>query len=144
MTYQAIEDLRALADALLDRSLPKAHWTHEAHLAATLYLLAARTDLDLDAQMPAIIRTYNEAVGTANTDEGGYHETLTRFYLALLRAVLAAAPAGAPLFDTWRRLATSPMAERAFPLRFYSRERLFSVAARRAWVEPDLAVLDFS
>ena len=30
---------------------------------------------------------------------------------------------------------------RDWPLRFYSRERLFSVAARRGFVEPDLAPL---
>ena len=39
--------------------------------------------------MPGIIRTYNEAVGTANTDTAGYHETLTQLYIRGVRAFLA-------------------------------------------------------
>ena len=35
-------------------------------------------------------------------------------------------------------LLASEMAPRDWPLRLYSRELLFSVAARRGWVEPDL------
>jgi hypothetical protein len=33
------------------------------------------------------------------------------------------------------------MGSRDWPLRFWSKERLFSVDARRAWVEPDLAAM---
>ena len=35
----------------------------------------------------------------------------------------------------------APEGRRDWPLRFYSRERLFSKAARLGWVEPDLAKL---
>jgi hypothetical protein len=35
----------------------------------------------------------------------------------------------------------SPMGRRDWPLRFYSRERLMSVEARRTFVPPDLAAL---
>jgi hypothetical protein len=38
-------------------------------------------------------------------------------------------------------LLLSPMGRRDWPLRFYSRVRLFSVEARRAFVEPDIAAL---
>lgn len=136
-------NLAALADALLARALPKADWTHEAHLGATLYLLARRPDIDLDRDLPTIIRSYNEAVGTANTDTGGYHETLTRFYLRLLRRVLADAPPGEAPEATFARLLGTPAADRAFPLRYYSKDRLFSVMARRETIAPDLAPLDF-
>jgi hypothetical protein len=141
-TYATLEDLRALAEALLAHTLPKGDWTHDAHLAATLYLLSARPDLDLDIELPQIIRSYNVAVGTQNTDASGYHETLTRFYLRLLRRVLAAAPSGEPLETTCAALLAAPEAARAYPLQFYSRDLLFSVEARRAWVEPDLAPFD--
>jgi hypothetical protein len=33
------------------------------------------------------------------------------------------------------------MAQRDWPFRFYSRELLFSIAARRDWIEPDLALI---
>jgi hypothetical protein len=41
-----------------------------------------------------------------------------------------------------RRLLSGPVAAKDVLLGFYSKERLASVAARRAWVEPDLAPLD--
>lgn len=141
--YLPPENLAALAQALLDRTLPKPAWTHEAHLGATLYLLAARPEFDLDVALPGIIRSYNEAVGVQNTDTGGYHETLTRFYLRLLRRVLADAPAGEPVERTFARLLATPAADRAFPLRYFTKDHLFSPLARRAFVEPDLAALDF-
>ena len=41
--------------------------------------------------------------------------------------------------DVGEGLLTSPMAERNWPLTHYSREMLFSVAARRGWIAPDIA-----
>ena len=142
-TYATHEDLRALADALLAHTLPKAEWTHEAHLGATMYLLSARPDLDLEADLPQIIRSYNEAVGVQNTASSGYHETLTRFYLRLLRRALADAPAGEPVERSFARLLATPAADRAFPLRYFTKDHLFSPLARRSLVEPDLKALDF-
>jgi hypothetical protein len=108
-----------------------------------LFLLKRRADLDLDVEMARIIRSYNEAVGTANTDQGGYHETLTRFYVRLLRAVLAEAAPDESLEATFERLLASARADRAYPLQFFSHARLFSVEARRGFIEPDLALLPF-
>ena len=93
--------------------------------------------------MPKIIRRYNEATGGVNSDTEGYHETITQFYLKAIRAALARLPAGTALWETCNRVIGSPFGDRAFPLAFYSRERLFSVEARRHWVEPDLKPLDF-
>jgi hypothetical protein len=142
-TSATLEDLRALAEALLAHTLPKAEWTHEAHLGATLYLLSARPDLDLDVELPQIIRSYNEAVGVQNTAASGYHETLTRFYLRLLRRALADAPADEPVERTFARLLATPAADRAFPLRYFTKDHLFSPLARRSLVQPDLNALDF-
>ena len=62
----------------LDRSLPKPEWTHAAHFAVSLWLIRHRPALDLDETLPGLIRAFNEASGTPNTDSGGYHETITR------------------------------------------------------------------
>ena len=56
-------------------------WTHEAHLAATTYLVLQRPDIDLDEELPGIIRRFNESVGGVNSDTEGYHETITRSFL---------------------------------------------------------------
>ena len=55
--------IRRVGEGLLDRSLPRPDWTHEAHLAATLWLARDRRDIDLDAQIATIISRHNTAVG---------------------------------------------------------------------------------
>lgn len=141
MTAYSTEDVARLAEGLLDRSLPKTQWTHAAHLVATLRLVRTR-DAGLEHDLPGIIRTYNEAVGGVNDDAGGYHETITQAYLAAIRAFAAALPADLDDGEAAARLLATPLADRAWPLAFWSRERLFSVAARRGWVAPDLAPLE--
>ena len=85
---------------------------------------------------PAIIRAYNESVGGVNDDTQGYHETLTQFYIAEVRAHHRETR-GLPLIDAVNALLGGPRGARDWPLRFYSRGRLFSVAARRSYVAPD-------
>ena len=130
-----------IGEGLLARTLPKAEWTHEAHLAATTYLLVRRTDLDLDKGLPAIIRGYNESVGGVNDDTQGYHETITQVFLRGVRLFLSEADLSEPLHELVNELLLSPMGRRDWPLRFYSPARLFSVEARRMFVAPDLAAL---
>lgn len=130
-----------IGEGLLARSLPRADWTHEAHLAATLYLLTRRPDVDLDERLPEFIRSYNESVGGVNSDSEGYHETITRVFLRSVRLFLAEADPDEPLVELVNELLLSPMGKRDWPLRFYSPERLMSVEARREFVPPDLAAL---
>lgn len=130
--------VRRVGEGLLARTLPREEWTHEAHLAACLWLLTERPDLSPERDLPGIIRAYNLSVGGENTDHAGYHETLTQLYIRGVRAFLATEPRGS-LVERVNALLATDMAPRDWPLRFYSRERLFSVAARRGWTEPDLA-----
>ncbi|WP_010186402.1 hypothetical protein [Sphingomonas sp. PAMC 26605] len=133
--------IRRVGKGLLDRTLPRADWTHEAHLAATIWLVRERPEIDIDAQIATIISRYNAAVGGVNDDSQGYHDTITRAYLAGVRAHLAARDPGEPLAECVNALLASPAGQRDWPLRFYTRDRLFCVAARRAFVAPDLAPL---
>jgi hypothetical protein len=139
-TDEAVADLAA---RLLDHSLPKAQWTHAAHLVATLRLVRTRNE-NLERDMPTIIRTYNVAVGGVNDDHNGYHHTITQAYLAAIRAFVATLPAGTSDGEAAARLLATPMGDKDWPLGFWSRARLFSVEARRGWVEPDLAPLALS
>jgi hypothetical protein len=45
------------------------------------------------------------------------------------------------LHELVNQLLLSPMGRRDWPLRFYTRERLLSVEARREFVRPDIAAL---
>lgn len=131
--------VRRVGTGLLDRKLPREDWTHEAHLAACLWLLRERPDIDLPAALPAIIAAYNEALGGRNSDTEGYHETITQAYVVLVGGFFADHDRGEPLVDLVNALLRSPLGHRDALLAHYSRDRLFSVAARRAWIEPDLA-----
>ena len=139
--FAADADVSHVGEGLLARTLPRQEWTHEAHLAATIYLLTKRPDIDLDAQLPGIIRRYNESVGGVNDDTQGYHETITRTFLHGARLFLSEADPAESLVDLANEFIISPMGRRDWPMRFYSAERLFSVEARRRFVAPDLAAL---
>ncbi|WP_423604191.1 hypothetical protein [Sphingomonas sp. MS122] len=129
-----------LGEGLLVCTLAREEWTHEAHLAACLYLLARRPDIDVDARIAGLISRFNESVGGVNDDHSGYHDTITRAYVAGVRRFLRERATGELIVDV-NALLASEVGGRDWPLRFYSRERLFSVQARRGFVEPDLAPL---
>ncbi len=121
-------------------TLPKAQWTHDAHVMAGFWYVWQH---GFDAALPLVrrrIRAYNEAVGTQNTDHGGYHETLTRFFLLRISGLIESR-AGASMAGALDAVLRSPLVGRDAPSQHYSTGRLFSVAARRGWVEPDLAPL---
>jgi hypothetical protein len=130
-----------VGEGLLARNLPREEWTHEAHLAATTYLLLRHPEIDLDSELPGLIRRYNESVGGVNSDSEGYHDTITRVFLHGIRRVLGAADSSKPVHALVNEILLSPVGGRDWPLGFYSRDRLFSVEARRAFVEPDRAAL---
>jgi len=126
---------------LIDRSLPKAEWTHAAHFAAAFWLLR-RPEMHAMRDMPDLIRAYNEATGVPNTDTSGYHETITIASLRLARAWLAAR-SHEPLHAALNELLASDCGCSDWLLAYWSRSLLLSVAARRAWIEPDLKALPF-
>ena len=130
-----------VGEGLLACTLPRAEWTHEAHLAATTYLLIEHPEIDLDAALPGLIRVYNESVGGVNDDTQGYHDTITRAYLYGVRLFLSEADRAAPIHELVNELLHSPIGRRDWPLCFWSKSRLMSVEARRGWVEPDMARL---
>lgn len=131
------EEVRRIGAGLLDCSLARVDWTHEAHLAACLWLLTERPDILPERDMPGIIRRYNESVGGVNDDQQGYHETLTQLYIRAVRQFLDGCDKDNLLMRV-NALLASPLAARDWPLRYYSRDVLFSINARRVWVEPDL------
>lgn len=132
--------VRHVAAGLVARTLPRPEWTHEGHLAACACLVLEYPALDLERDLPGIIARYNESVGGVNDDTQGYHETITQLYLRAVRAHLAEHPEGT-LAERVNALLASERGRRDYALRYYSPDLLFSVAARKSWVEPDLAPL---
>ena len=129
--------IRGVGERFLARTLPKSEWTHEAHLSTCAWLILERPDIALERDLPGLIRRYNESVGGVNDETQGYHETITQVFIRAVRGRLAAT-AGQELRERVNGLLLAPEGRRDWPLRFYSKERLFSAEARLGWVEPDL------
>lgn len=131
-----------IGEGLLARTLPREEWTHEAHLAACAWMIARdRSDIAIEQELPEVISRYNESVGGVNDDTQGYHETITQVYIAGVKAHLTEIGSEMPLYEAVNALLLSARGRRDLPLKFYSKELLFSVPARRGFVEPDRASL---
>jgi len=119
-----------------ERTLSHAQWTHVAHVRVA-WLHLARHPLDeAHLRMRVGIVRLNAAHGLVETAQRGYHETITRAWLA----VIAAARRRDPGADSRSFLAAHGF-DRDTLFRYYSRDRLFSVEARAHFVPPDLAEL---
>ncbi len=136
--FASAAEVARIGEAMLARSLPKEEWTHEAHLSTCLWLVEERPDFACERELPVAISAYNESVGGQNTDHAGYHETLTQLYICAIRQFSARCD-GQGLLERVNTLLASPVGRRDWPLRFYSPDLLFSVEARRGWVEPDVS-----
>ena len=141
MTSLNDNDIERIAHGVMTRTLPKAEWTHTAHFAAALRIIARHGE-DAEHVMPGLIRAYNEATGTPNTDTSGYHETITLVSLRAARSVMREHE-GAALADVLAVLMASEFGRSGWPLAYWRKETLFSAEARRVWVEPDVQALGF-
>ena len=120
-----------------DQTLARADWTHAAHLTVALFYCTSHQFGVARNLMRDGIFLLNEAHGTPNTDDSGYHETLTRFWTEAVNDFMHSRPKGEALFLIANAM-IEKLGDTALPLRIYSRERLFSVTARREFVAPDL------
>jgi hypothetical protein len=135
------EQIRGFVDAMGDGTLPREQWTHAAHLRVGAWHVH-RSGLEGALQdMPPLIRRYNELSGVPNTDSSGYHETLTVAYLREIDRVVRELATATTFEDSIEAVLASGLGDSAWPHRHWSRERLWSVEARRGWVAPDLAPL---
>jgi hypothetical protein len=139
--FSCTAEIERIGLGVLTCTLPKPEWTHAAHFAAAFWLLR-RPDMDASRDMPGLIRAYNEATDVANTDTTGYHETITLASLRAGRAWLDARKEKA-LHEALNELLASDYGRSDWLLTYWSKPLLFSVEARRRWVEPDLRPLPF-
>ncbi|MBI1777505.1 MAG: hypothetical protein HYR63_19375 [Proteobacteria bacterium] len=140
--YTRSEEIEELVSAFRTKTLPLEHWSHQAHLTVGIWHLVRMSAGEATPLIREGISRYNESQGVPNSDSRGYHETITRFYIWAIGKYLEAADRSRTLLDLTNGLIVSPHGSKDHPFRYYSRERLLSVEARRGWVEPDLAALD--
>ena len=128
------ESFAAFMQAWESGRLPKAQWTHAAHVAMGSAYVVRHGPAAVD-EMRRGIKRHNAAVGTLDTETSGYHETLTRFWTIVLSRWVAG------YSDPWLAACHAVGKfgeERGLHGLYYSFDVVKDRAARAGWVPPDL------
>jgi hypothetical protein len=120
---------------------PKSAWNHAAHVTVAACYLIEYPDEDASGYMRHGIVHYNQCVGTVNSDHSGYHETITLFWLAIVKARLRELSDGLPRLEVVRVVVTELAPQRDLFREYYSFDVVRSVEARRSWIAPDVKPL---
>lgn len=135
MKYTTENEILAVVRGFENGTISRADWRHREHLTVALYYLSHH-DFDLALiKMRDGIFNLLKAFAVDVQKEMPYHETLTIFWLRTV-ADFAKSKNGASMLETCNELVEK--FDKDFPLRFYSRELLFSDEARKRFVESDL------
>lgn len=135
------EMMTALAQGFINKTLPVADWTHEAHLLVALWHLKEYPKAEATCYLRSRIISYNEVVGTENGPRSGYHETLTLFWIWVIAEYLKRHEE--ELTELINLFINSKYADRRLPFQFYTKVKLISVEARASWLVPDKQALVF-
>jgi len=117
-------------------TIAREDWRHAEHLAVGLFY-ADKYGLEAgtDKMRSGILRLLEKGFGVDLSKEMPYHETITVFWMRTAYAFLLMTRAASPVERTNALVAAF---DKDFPLRFFTRERLFSEEARAEYISPDL------
>ena len=138
--YRDKERILALVRTFEDATVSRDDWKHAEHLVVALhYLTEHDIETATEKMRKGIFKLLTEGFGVDLSKDMPYHETLTIFWMRTV-ADFNSSKNGTSLPDKARELVEK--FDKDYPLRFYSRDYLFSDAARAAFVEPDLKSID--
>ncbi|MEG4345787.1 hypothetical protein QUB70_21275 [Microcoleus sp. A003_D6] len=147
--YRSPNEIDTLLHAFQECSLPRSEWTHEAHLTVALWYLFYDSESEAINAIRNGIKRYNSVQGIEITQNSGYHETLTLFWVRTVRRYLADESHNCSIVHLANGLIAKyadslrdSSASRTLPFRYYTRDRLMSWEARINWVEPDLRAIE--
>ena len=136
MNYlESEEALTAFVAAFEDGSFPGALWKHGEHVVLASCYLYAMPLSEAEDRARERIRAYNEAQGGKNTEDAGYHETLTIFWLQVIDKALDRSQ---PRAAAARAIADRFTSQRDLYRAYYSFDLLTSREARARFIAPDL------
>ena len=124
--FGSLTELTELVEAFESCVLDRAEWNHRAHLAVAMWYLIHLPEQIAFDRMIAGIKRFNDAKGIRASAMGGYHETLTHFWLRVGRGLVERDPDGGTLELVNRFL----VFRKDLHTRSYSTERLWSDEAR--------------
>lgn len=135
MRFNTEDEIFRIIDLFEATTLPSEEWRHAEHLIMAMhYALHNDFETALDKMRSGILKL-NDFHGVVTTPERGYHETLTIFWIKTIFDYVKDNPEQGLVElanEIIERFGTN------YPLKFYSKERLFSVEARFEFIEADL------
>ena len=133
--YEKESEITAVIRSFEDASISRDKWKHAEHLTVALHYLSNH-DIDTATEkMRSGILNLLRSFGIELSKEMPYHETLTIFWMRTV-ANFNATKNGASLLNKANELVAAY--DKDYPMKFYTREFLFSDEARAAFVEGDL------
>lgn len=135
MRFKDEEEIADVVRGFEDATISRDAWKHAEHLTVALHYLNLHDIETATDRMRSGIFKLLGAFKVDLTKEMPYHETLTVFWMRTV-ADFNASKNGASLLDKANELVANY--DKDYPMRFYSREFLFSDEAREKFVDGDL------
>ena len=135
MRFNNEKEIAEVVRTFEDATVSREKWKHTEHLTVALHYLCLNDIETATEKMRSGLFKLLGAFKVDLTKEMPYHETLTVFWMRTV-AEFNSSKNGASLLDKTNELVVKY--DKDYPLRFYSREYLFSDEARAAFVEGDL------
>ncbi len=138
LRYKNEEEIAEVVRTFEDASISRDAWKHAEHLTVALHYVSMH-DIDMATvkMRDGIFKLLTKGFEVDLSKEMPYHETLTVFWMRTV-AEFNAAKNGSSILERANDLVAT--FDKDHPLKFYSREYLFSDDARASYVEPDLSV----
>lgn len=137
--YQTKDEIEALVTAFNNCTLSRSEWNHAAHLTVALLYLLRYEEQEAIKQIRNHIKRYNAAMDIKTTSDSGNHETMTLFWVWIVRHYLSVTSKQDSILQLVNGLIGTY--NKHLPLEYYSRDLLMSWEARTNWVKPDLKPL---
>lgn len=138
--FHTVSEIEKLISMFETCSLSRCEWDHAAHLTVALWYLTNYEDKQAINIIREGIQKYNIAMDIKTTKNGGYHETLTLFWIYMVRHYLLNQDNIGSLLQLANELIHT-YRNKSLPLEYYSRDLLMSWEARNGWIDPDLKTL---
>lgn len=134
--YENENEILDLVRSFETAAIARDEWRHAEHLVVALYYLTRHDIETATAKMRSgIFNLLSTGFGVDLEKEMPYHETLTVFWM---RTVFAFSLMRSELSLTEKANELVAAFDKDHPLKYYSREFLFSDEARAKFVSPDL------
>ena len=138
MKYKNEVEILSVVESFENGSISRENWRHAEHLTVALHYLLHHDYETALSKMRGGIFNLLKSFGVDLTVEMPYHETLTIFWLRTIDG-FRKTKNDSSVLEIYNELIER--FDKDYPLRFYSREILFSDTAREKFIDGDIKTI---